>query len=147
MLKYCLCSVIFSQELFIGEDWNFYTLLLSSGSRSEGSIAVITKLDFHFVWFSILYHSHNLKTCFKKCPCVCFGLCVCVCLSVWPSSNVEAKPIDRSRSKSISRVLSQISWAAFFFLLVFPVPLKLSIVHIRKLKIWIFSKMAPNDFD
>ena len=89
-----------------------------------------------FLWFFILHHSQSLKMCFRKNVCVC----VCVCLSVWPSPNVQPKPIDRSRSKSISRVLSQISQADF---LVFPLPLNLRVVHMRKnFKILIFSKMA-----
>ena len=52
--------------------------------------------------------------------CVC--VCVCVCVRarararapVCPSPIVEPKPIDRSRSKSISRVLSQISRVFYF---------------------------------
>ena len=61
-------------------------------------------------------------------------------LSVCLSLNVEPKPIDRSHSKPIYGVLSQISRAMF---LIFPLPLKLMVVHIRKkFKISIFSKMA-----
>ena len=75
-----------------------------------------------------------LKKCFRK-----EYLCVSVCRSVCPSPNLEPKPFDRFCSKSISGVFSQISRAVF---LVFPLPLKLRVVHIRK-KNSIFSKMAP----
>ena len=51
------------------------TFLLSSDFRSEGSIAIVKKLDFDFLWFFILHHSHALKMCFRK------NVCVCVCLS------------------------------------------------------------------
>ena len=73
--------------------------------------------------------------------CVC--VCVCVCMPVCPSLNVEPKPIDRSRSNSIYKVLLKISRV---FFLAFPLPLKLRVVHIRtKLKISIFSKMVPRN--
>ena len=68
--------------------------LLSSDIRSKGSIAIVKKLDFDFLWFFILHHSHSLKMCFRK-------KCVCVC----PSPIAEPKPINRSRSNSISGVL------------------------------------------
>ena len=58
----------------------------------------------------------------------------------FPSPNAGPKPTHQSRSKSISRVLSHISRTLF---LVFSLPLKLRVVHMRKkLKILIFSKMA-----
>ena len=47
--------------------------------------------------------------------CVFVCVCVCVCVSICPSPNVEPKPIGRSRSSSISRVLSQISRTVFHF--------------------------------
>ena len=56
---------------------------------------------------------------------------VCVCLLVCPSLNVEPKPIDRSHSNSISGVLLKISPVGVF---VFDLPLKLRVVHIKKLK-------------
>ena len=94
-----------------------------------------------FGWFFILHHSQSLKMCFRKNVSVC--VCVTVCLPVWPSPNVEPKPIDRSLSNSISRILLQITRAFFFFFLVFPLPLKLRVVHIRKkIKISNFSKMV-----
>ena len=76
--------------------------LLSSDIRSEGSIAIVKKFLFDFLWFLILHHSHSLKMCFRKIS-VC--VCVCVCLSVCPSPIIEPKPIYRSHSNSISRVL------------------------------------------
>ena len=92
-----------------------------------------------FWWFSILYHSHILKKCFRK-QSVYACVCVWVCF-VCPSPNVEPKPINRSRSKSIPSFFSQIFRAVFSVL---PLPLKLRVVHIRKkYKILIFSKMAP----
>ena len=94
------------------------------------------KFDFDFLWLFILHHSH-LKMCFRK------KMCVCVCLSVCPSPNIEPKPTHQSRWKSISRVLSQISRT---FVLVFPLPLRLRVVHIKKYKISIFSN-GSNDFD
>ena len=119
------------------------------------------KIRFRFFWwFSILCHPHILKMCFRKnvCLCVCVSVCVSVCLSVciclsvclsvcltvWltdrPSPNVKLKPIDWFRSKSISRVPSQIFRAVF---LDFPLSLKLRVVHIREeVKNSIFSKMA-----
>ena len=71
------------------------------------------------------------------------SLCVClsVWLSVWLSPNVEPKLIDRSRSKWMYLVSSRIYLEPFC--LVFPLPLKLRVVHIRKkFKISNFSKMA-----
>ena len=77
--------------------------LLSSDIRSEGSTGIIKKFDFDFFWMVLdsipFTHSKN----------------VCVCVSVWPSPNIEPKPIDRSRSNSISGVLSQIYRAVFYF--------------------------------
>ena len=68
------------------------------------------------------------------------GKCVCVCVCVCPSPNLESKQIDRSRSKSISSVFSQISRAFFSF----PLPLKLRVVYIKKnLKFRFSQKMAP----
>ena len=68
-------------------------------------------------------------------------------LSVFPgkifsfsSFNVGPKPTHQSRSNSIYRILLQIFLAIIF---VFNLPLKLSVVHTRKNKIYIFSKMAP----
>ena len=49
-----------------------------------------------FLWFLILHHSHSLKMCFRK---------KCLCVFVCPSSIAEPKPIDRSHSNLISRVL------------------------------------------
>ena len=63
--------------------------------------------------------------------CVCACACACVC--VWPSPKVEPKPIDRSRSYSISRVPLQISCKYLEpFVLLFPLTLKLRVVHIRR---------------
>ena len=56
------------------------------------------------------------------------------------SPNVAPKPTGQSRSNSISRVPLQISLSRFF---VFDLLSKLRVVHIRKIKISIFSKMAP----
>ena len=59
------------------------------------------KTDFGFL---MIFDSTSLpksKNVFWKNVCVC----VSVCLSVCPSPIVEPKPIDRSRSNSISRVL------------------------------------------
>ena len=59
----------------------------------------------------------------------------------FPSPKAGPKPTHQSRSKSTSRVLSQISRTNFFS--VFTLTLKLRVVHIRKkLKISNFSKMA-----
>ena len=78
----------------------------------------------------------SMYVCMYVCACVCVCVCVCVC----PSPNVEPKPIDRSRSNSIYRVLMYISRAVF---LVFPLPLKLRAVHIiKEFKISNFSKIA-----
>ena len=61
-----------------------------------------------------------------------------------PSPNVAPKPTGRSRSHSIPRVPLRISLAHFF---VFDLLSKLTVVHIRKkLKILIFSRMAPTIF-
>ena len=116
----------------------FFLNLHSGDIRSEGSIAIVKKNRFRiFNGFPFYVHPHILKKCFRKNVCLCVCVCVCVC----PSPNVEPKPIDRSHSKSISSVFSQISEADF---LVFPLPLKLRVVHIRKiLKFLTFSKMAP----
>ena len=62
-----------------------------------------------------------------------------------PSPIIEPKPMDRSRSNSISRILLQISQAGFF--IVFPLPLKLRVVHMRKIKKIDFVKNGSNDFD
>ena len=80
----------------------YLLFLLSSDVRSEGCISIKKISTSIFSWFLILHHSHSLKMCFRK-KWVC--LFVCVCLSVCPSPIVEPKPIDRSRSNSISRVL------------------------------------------
>ena len=61
--------------------------LLSSDIRSEGSIAIVKKIDLDYL---MVYDSISLphpKMCFIKlcvcvCVCVCVSLCVCVCLSV-----------------------------------------------------------------
>ena len=59
----------------------------------------------------------------------------------FPCRKAGPKPNYQSRSKSISRVLSQISRTLFFSFHTNP---KIRVVHIRKeLKILIFSKMAP----
>ena len=63
------------------------------------------------------------------CVCVCVLLCVSMCVYVRTSPNVEPIQIDRSCSNLISRVLLQI-YGDFF--LVFLLPLKLRVVHIRK---------------
>ena len=56
--------------------------------------------------------------------------------------NAGPKSTHQSRSKSISRVLSQTSRAFFFFS--FPPTLKLRVVHTRKkFKKLIFSKISP----
>ena len=61
------------------------------------------------------------------------------------SPNAGPKRTHQSRSKSISRVLSHISRAGF---LVFPLTLKLRVVHIRKkIKKNYFLKNGSNDFD
>ena len=65
---------------------------------------------------------------------------VWVCLSDRPSLKVQPKPIDRSRSKSISRSNSKISRAVFYFS---PNPKIRGNLHKKKFKISIFSKMAP----
>ena len=63
----------------------------------------------------------------------------------FPSPNAGPKPVHQSRSKSISRVLSQISRILF---LVFTLTLKLRVVHIRKNKKKLdFLKNGSNDFD
>ena len=59
---------------------------------SEGSIAIVKKFDLAFLWFSFLYHPT-----FKKC--VLEKMFVCL------SPIIEPKPIDLSRSNSISRDL------------------------------------------
>ena len=90
-----------------------FQFLLSSDIRSEGSIAIVKKFDFDFLWFFILHHSHCLKRALEKC------LCVYVCLSsVWPSPNVPSKPIEQPRSNSKSRVVLQYLYS----FLVFPYP-------------------------
>ena len=82
--------------------------------------------------FTSLPQSKNVFL--KKCVCVCARASVC------PSRVVEPKPIDRSRSNSISRVPLQISLAHFF---VFDLPSKLRVVDIsKKIKILISSKLA-----
>ena len=66
---------------------------------------------------------------------------VCACVSVCPSPNVEPKPIDRSRSKSVSKVLLENISSRFFS---FPLNPKIKgSSHKKKIKISIFSKMAP----
>ena len=83
-----------------------------------------------------------VRACIYVCGCVwaCVLACVRVRACVWPSPIVKHKPIDRSLSNSISRVLLQISRAVFFFFS-FLLPLKLRVVHIRKkFKFSIFSK-------
>ena len=61
-----------------------------------------------------------------------------------PSPNVAPKPIGRSRSHSIPRILLQISLTLFY---VFDLLSKVRVDHIRKkIKIFIFSKMAPTIF-
>ena len=60
------------------------------------------------------------------------------------SPNIAPKLTGRSRSHSIPRGPLQISLAHFFG---FDLPPKLRVVHIRKkIKIFIFSKMAPTIF-
>ena len=56
--------------------------LLSSDIKSEGSIAIVKKFDFEFLWFLVLHHSHRLKMCFRKNVCVCLSVCLSVCLFV-----------------------------------------------------------------
>ena len=64
-----------------------------------------------------------------------------VCVTI---AEQEPKPIEQSRSNSISGALMEISRAFFFS---FPLSLKLRVVHVRKkIKIFIFSKMAPTIF-
>ena len=75
------------------------------------------KILLRFLWVSILYHI--LKSVLEKMP-VCLSLCT------WP--NVEPKPIDRSLSNSIAGYLTYIS----ILFLIFPLTLKLIVVHIRK---------------
>ena len=75
-------------------------ILHTCDNRSEGSIGPSNRQKIQlrvFNDFFILHHSHSLKMCFRKN--------VCVCVSVRPSPIVEPKPIDRSRSNSISRIL------------------------------------------
>ena len=112
-------------------------LLLLSDIRSEGRIAIVKKFDFDFIMVSVLYHSHIIKKCFRK-------ISVCVCLSVWPLPNIEPKQIDRSCSKSVSRVLSQISRAFFNFS---PTPKIKGSSHEKKIKNFDFLKNGSNDFD
>ena len=120
--------------------WVLHTIFLSSDIRSERSILQSSKNSTSiFLWFSILHHSHILKKYFRKNVCVC--VCVCVC----PSPNVEPKAIYRSRSKSISRALSQISRAAFFS---FPSTPKIKgSLQKKKIKNFDFLKNESNDFD
>ena len=66
------------------------------------------------------------------------SVCVCVCVCLSP--NVEPKPINRSCSKLIPGILSQISQASFFSFS--PTPKIKGSSHEKKLKILIFSKMA-----
>ena len=75
-------------------------------------------------------------------------MCVClsVCLSVCPSPNVEPKPIDRFRSKSISGVLSQISRALFVYSFP-PNPKIKGSSHEKKIENFDFLKNDFNDFD
>ena len=99
--------------------------------RSEGStgIKIVKKFDFNFLvnFDSVsLPHSKN-GVLAKMSMCVC----VCVCLSVHPLPNVVPKPTERSSSHSISRILLQISQTVF---LVFDLPLKLRVLHIRNNK-------------
>ena len=85
-------KIHFHSKLF-----SFFFFLLSSDIRSEGSIAIVKKIYFDFF---MTFYSTSLaesKSVFLKN--------VCLCVSVWPSPIVEPKPIDRSRSNSISRVL------------------------------------------
>ena len=68
-------------------------------------------------------------------------------LSAFPGKipDVAPEPTDESRLNWISTVLSQISGAGF---LVFLLPLKLRVVHLRKnLKKNYFLKNDSNDFD
>ena len=86
-----------------------------------------------FLWFFVLHHSHSLKMCSrKKCP------------SLWQSPNNAPKPIDRYRWNSISGVLSKYPGLLFS---ISPLPLKLTIVHIRKEKKSDFLKNGINNFD
>ena len=107
-----------SMDVLFSPSALFKLFLLSSDIRSDGSIAIVKKLDFDFfmVFDSIPLPYSN--TCFrKKCMCVC--VCLSVCLSDRPTPNLQPKPLDRSRSNSISGVLSQISQTFFYF---FPYP-------------------------
>ena len=122
-LYFAIVSLIFLLLLFF--------FLLSNDIRSEGIIAIVKKFDFDF--FTIFYStslpqfknfffiktSARVRVRVRVCVCVC--VCVCAC---------EPKPIDRSRSKSISRVHSEISRAVFLVLLL---PLKLRVIHMRKI--------------
>ena len=62
----------------------YWTFLLSSDIRSEGSIAILKKFDYDFFmnFHCTVYHSHGLKMCFRKNVCVCVCVCLSVCLTV-----------------------------------------------------------------
>ena len=117
---------------------NFYKFLLSSDIMSEGNIAIVKIFDLDFL---MIFHSTSLpesKNVFqKKCVCVCLPVCLsadCVC--------------DRRRTQSLNQLthLVQIRYIGSSckyleeFFLVFPLPLKLRVVHIKKSKISNFSK-------
>ena len=112
-------------------------LLLSSDIRSEGSIAIVKKIRIRF--FLMIFDSTSIpqsKNVFqKKCLYVRTRACVSVC--------------RRSQSLNQSTDLIQIRYIGSSckylesFFLVFPLPLKLREVHMRKkFKILIFSKTA-----
>ena len=76
----------------------FISFLLWSDIRSEGSIAIVKKFDFHFLLISILYQYHILKKWSrKKSVCVYVCACLSVYLSVLMLPNIEPKLFDRFR--------------------------------------------------
>ena len=101
------------------------TFLLSSDIRSEGSIAIVKKFDLDFLMIFDSISLPHPKNVFQKKS---LSLSVSVCLYVYPSPTVVWCPLANISSR----------------FLVFPLTLKLRVVHMRKkLKILILSKMAP----
>ena len=124
--QYSLISLVCIETL---KWWSEVSLfLLTSDIRSEGSIAIVKKFDFDFLWISILYHSHILKSDLEKKKSV--SLCVTVA--------------EFSRSNSISRILLKIYRAIVFSFL--PTP-KINGSWHKKIKNFDFLKYGTNDVD
>ena len=83
----------------------------------------------------MIFRSTSLPQSKNVCVCVC----VCLCPSVADRRDNQSTDLVQIRYLG-----SPCKYLELFFFLVFPLPLKLKVVHMRKkFKYLIFSKIAP----